>query len=598
MNRSDFIRRSLQTGAVLLLNPLPNFLLAQESSGPTSLDGKELMKRLVVANDAQVEKLLKSDFENRMFSRKDAHDFNTLTASYCSPGSTFYHDADIVAPLQKLLRHLLNAQAKDGTVNVGNLESPPDTAFVVELLTAAGVVLKKDNSPALAGVQSGLKTFLVGTGEALTIGGLHTPNHRWVISAALARLHSLYPNKKYVERIDSWLAEGIYINPDGNYPERSRIYSLVENTAILSMALFLNRPALLEPVRKNLQTTFYYAHPNGELASNDSRRQDQWIFIRADSVISLSITNYYLLYRHLAIRDNNAIFSAIARWIESLDDFAERILNRSLISFLEEPLLQKELPAPTPLQTNYERLFAHSHLLRIRRANTSVTFFGGADQPINIASGRSNSPDFFSYRKGDAVLKYMRLSTSFFSTGYFYSTGLKKSSNGYILSKTLSAPYYQPLPKNKQRPDGDYKLSESVDGRFWNKMDFVNRPQSNVKTLTTTVTLTETNGVVKLLFDINGQPGVPVTVELCFTEGGKLSGITADKADNSFLEKDTGKYEVGDDVIQFGPGVMKHQNITNLEGERYSTHFGSLQTAGMHVYLTGITPFSHELTFS
>lgn len=594
MNRSDFLKHTASLGALALL---PKFLLAQESLNDNGTDDT-LMKRLVAANDAQVEKLLPTDFDNRSFGRKIAHDINTLTASYCSPGSRFYRNATIVAALQKLTQHLLKAQSEDGTVNAGNLESPPDTGFIVELLTAACTVLQKETAAELVTIKSNLKKFLLGTGEALAVGGVHTPNHRWVISAALARLNVLYPAKKYVDRINDWLGEGIYLNADGNYAERSRIYSLVENTAFLSMARLLNRPSLYEPVRKNLQTTYYYTEPNGDLVPNDSRRQDQWLFIRADAVVSLRITNYYLLYRHMAIHENNANFAAIARWIEGLPDFEERILNRSLIAFLEEPLLQKELPVAAPLQVNYEKLFAQSHLLRIRRADTSITLFGGTDQPVAIASGRSSSPDIFSYRKGKAVLKYMRLSTRFFSTGYFYSNGLKKEANGYVLHKKLEAPYYQPLPKNLRKADGDYALTESTDGRFQNKMDFKKRPQSNVKTLDTKVTLTETEGRCMLQFDVTGQSGVPVTIELCFKEGGTLTGVTAGEAGNNFLKDGEGKYRVGDDVIAFGPGVMEHTEVTGLEGERYSTHFGSLRTEGMHVYLTGVTPFTHKLTFS
>src|SRR6185436_20142838 len=130
------------------------------------------------------------------------------------------------------------------------------------------------------------------------------------------------------------------------------------------------------------------------------------------------------------------------------------------------------------------------------------------------------------------------------------------------------------------------------------KMDFKNRPVSNVKTLNTTITFQETNGTVELEFNITGLKEVPVTIELCFGEGGKLSGVSNSNDVNNFLEKDFGEYQSGDDKIRFGPGTLAHKLITGLEGERYSTHFGSLKTAGMHVYLTGVTPFNHKLTFS
>jgi hypothetical protein len=300
----------------------------------------------------------------------------------------------------------------------------------------------------------------------------------------------------------------------------------------------------------------------------------------------------------LAISYNNNTFAAIAKMMEQMKGFEERVVNRELIHFLEEPLLQKELPGAAPLPENYEKILAQSHLLRIRRGKVTTTFFGGADWPIMIASGRSNSPDFYSYRKGNAILKYMRLSTSFFSMGYFYSEGLKKVGNKYILHKKLTVPYYQPLPKKFRKQDGDYQLSESIDDRFWNKMDFEHRPVSNVKTLETTVSLSETNGSNELTFEVTGQAGVQVTIELCFKEGGKLTGVSEADNGNSFLEQGMGQYELGGDIIRFGPGTVSHKSIRNLEGERYSTHFGSLRSEGIHVYLTGITPFTHKLTFS
>jgi hypothetical protein len=589
INRHTFLRQSLSIGALAALGSLPDSLLANNEANGTRLKD-DIMQRLMKANDAQVPGLLKLPYTDSLV-RKIGYDFAVLSASYCSVNSAYYQDTTIAAVLEKIADILLSHQSADGTVSIGNLESPPDTAFLLEPLCAATHILTEKESAALIPVLEKMKKFILSSAEALVTGGVHTPNHRWVICAALARINKLFPNKKYITRIEDWLGEGIFIDSDGHYPERSSLYAGVENEAFVTIGRLLNKPELFNAVRKNLNTAYYYMEPNGDLVTTDSRRQDQYL--------KKTIVSYYLFYRHLAIRDNDGEFAAIAKLIEGFDGFEEEILNVSLFHFLENPLLQNELPALTSPSINYERLFTSSKLLRIRRQDTTTTFFGGVDWPLIIASGRSTSPNIFSFRKGKAILKYLRLSTSFFSTGYFYSEGLKKEDTKYILHKKAEVPYYQPLPRNLKKANGDYTLSPSTDGRFWNKMEFEKRKVSNVKTLDTTVTLVENNGRNELAFRVIGMEGVAVTVELCFKEGGTLSGVTDvnDPNDNHFLEKGNARYEYKGDVIEFGPGAIAGKNITRLEGERYSTHFGTLRTEGMHVYLTGVTPFTHTLSF-
>lgn len=592
ISRSTFLKNSLKVGALVVVNQMgASFFTPASAAGFDEkffMADDELLKKMISANDKFVTTILQSD---RLSSgRRLGHDFASLAAAYTTADSKYFHDQSIIKGLEKTITGLLASQSTDGTLNFGNLESPPDTGFLLESLTAGAYLLKKDNSKELIDVNNDVRGFISKAGNALAIGGVHTPNHRWVICAALARVHSLYPSQNYISRINDWLGEGIFIDSDGHFPERSQNYSVVEDNSLITMARLLNKPALYGPVRKNLDLTYYYMEPNGDLVVNDSRRQDQWSGKR--------MTAFYNHYRYMAIKDNNSKYAAIASLIEKMDGFENDVINTSLYHYLEEPLLQKQLPAPAPPPENFEKLFTTSSLLRIRRGDTTSTLFGGTDKPIIIASGRSNSPNFFSYRKGKAVLKYMRMSANFFSMGYFYSDGIKKNGNAYSLYRKLQAPYYQPLPKNFRNAMGDYKLSPSIDDRFWNKMDFKNRPVSNVKSLETTVTLLENNGSNELTFQVTGPACVSVTIELCFKEGGRLSGVTQGENDNSFLEKGTGKYSFGGDSIEFGPGTVAGKSIRGLEGERYSTHFGSLRTEGMHVYLTGVTPFTHKLTFS
>ena len=166
-------------------------------------------------------------------------------------------------------------------------------------------------------------------------------------------------------------------------------------------------------------------------------------------------------------------------------------------------------------------------------------------------------------------MKYLRFSTDFISTGYFRSDGLKKEVNKNILSQKIEAPYYQPLPAKPKRADEDYQHSKSTDGHFWNKMDFKNRPQSNIKNIETIISVEEKNGGAELNLAVKGADGIRVTTEFCFKEGGQLIGLKKldDASDNYTLESGKSEYKFSKDCIKFGEGTFKHSRLRELEGE-------------------------------
>jgi len=554
-----------------------------------------LMKKLILHNDAYV----KSIFQKAVVTpdvrlsnfRPIAADIAAMTASVSHPKSEFYKSEIVVERLNQAADIMLKGQYSDGTVDAGgNRQSPPDTAFVLEYLCSAAMVLKHNKQKNLDSLKEKLKKFIQNAGEAMITGGVHTPNHRWVVSAALANINSLYPDVRYINRIDQWLAEGVYLNQDGHYSERSGIYSAVIDKALITMARLLNKPELLDKVQKNLISTYYYTEANGDLVTVDSKRQDQFM--------DITVTKFYLQYRYMAIHTGNPIFTYMVNLIEKTPDFDHYILSDSLIAFMENPELQQQIPAEVKLENDFEKFFVLSNLARIRRGKTSITLFGGNDIPVQIVSGRSSNPNFLMYRKGDAILKYLRLSSSFFRMGYFSSEGIEKTGNKYILKETKEADYYQPLAPEFRKADGDYQLSESKDRRFWNKMDFENRTASNVKKQTTVIEIEENNGALNLDFKVDGPPNIEITIELCFKEGTEIAGATLGEKGNYFLKSGFAKASMGTDSIELGPGLVEHQNVNNLDSEEYTYHQGTLHTDGVHVYITGFTPFHHKMTIS
>ncbi len=586
ISRRGFVRDALGTAAALA--GLAG--IGGASAGDAAEREDDYYRRLVQANDAG----LRSYFEpvrgsaQRFGARGVGEAVDALAGAYCAPESTYFESQVLLTMLEAEADKLLAAQHADGTIDSGNLYSPPDTGFVVQTVCLALAVLQRMRLPQLSSVNKKLGRFVLAAGEALSTGGIHTPNHRWVVCSALAQLNSLFPSAKYTNRIDDWLGEGVFCDADGQFEERSTgIYSRVVDNALITMARLLDRPALLELVRRNLAMTMFYMHPNGELETVGSRRQDQ--------TMDAWISNYYLQYRYMAIKDRNGQFAAVARLAEQIGlDHAEAKIP--LIEFLEEPLYCEKLPNAEPLPLDYERFFRNSALSRIRRGDVSATVYGGSDWPLGVASGLASNSTFFSFRKGKAVLESVRMIPNFFSEGSFRSAGMKLDGKRYLLHQDMQVPYYQPLPKHLRNPQGDYALTPAGN-RFWSKLNFTGRPKSNIQTLQQKVSVTENAGTFELAFDVGGHDRVPVTIELTFRRNGQLEGIElgATRPNLYFLRQGTGRFRVGNDVIMFGPGQADHEMI-RMEEEFYDTRQGPSQPDRYRVYITGFTPFRKTLT--
>jgi hypothetical protein len=590
-------RRSFIGKAVVTLgaSPAVESLTAQPAAGD---EGRQFFLRLLKSSNESVGRMLQMasgparSRSGRARGLGRGGNVAALAAAYCAPESSYYRSENLVPLMESAARAFVAAQNPDGTLDAGNLASPPDTAFVVEALAASLGVLRQVDDPRLKPAKDALEKFLLGAGEALTTGGIHTPNHRWVVCQALARINALFPAAKYVHRIDDWLGEGIYQDADGLFPERSPNYGRVEVNAFVTLARLLNRPQLLEPVRKHLDANLYLMYADGELETVASRRQD--------AGRPIDVSNFYLQYRYMAIRDDNAAYAAVARSIASRAGEGLVEGENPVIYFLDEPLLKRPLPTGGAIVSDYARVFAESHLARIRRGDIGATVYGGSDWPLGVASGLSSNPTFFTFRKGKAILDSVRMGGQFFSEGVFHSDGMDVAGNRYTLHQRYEVPYYQPLPRNLRNPKGDYPLTPARDSRFWSKLDFPHRPQSNVQILDQKVTVVENGGAFELRFDITGHERVAFAVELTFRPGGTFEGPLQEQTAGGgekvyFLRGDTARYRVGEDAIEFGPGQAEHQSV-NLSGPSYSAHGATLRTAGSRVYITGYTPFQHVLS--
>jgi len=490
-----------------------------------------------------------------------AGNFSTMTAGYLAPESGHYHRAELLERMERAADYLLRAQHPDGTIDLysTNFASPPDTGFVVQMLGPAAEVLRARKDPNTGRVQEKLETFLRRAGEALITGGIHTPNHRWDVSAALARCHHLFPDPRYLARIDQWLAEGLDLDSEGQFTEHSTGgYNMVSDEAFVILGRMLNRPDLFDVVRKNLETMLYFLHPNDEIATDISHRQDRFQ--------PISISRYYRCYRFMAYHDRNGRFASVANYIERNH---LPIMGGYLIDFMEIPELRQGLPPRQPIPTDYEKYYPHSSFVHIRRGERSATILGDDFR-------------FFSFRNGGAVVEAVRMASAYFGIGQFVGP-LRQEGSAYRMEQQLDGFYYQPLPPEDRRPDGNWALTpRSL------------RAHSNFSHLRASVEIHETADGCELTFDLSGMDEVPLAVEITLRPGGKLSGdalsAVADVPNAYILGEGFATYELAGSRVRIGPGFRRH-NWTQI-------HHAQPRLEGLSVYMTGFTPLKQTIKFS
>ncbi len=468
----------------------------------------------------------------------------TCAAAILCPQSRYHHDNELTGRIRLAVAFLDRVQLPSGNISLltTNFNSPPDTGFATIPVASAVRLANLHHDAELAALPA---SWLRRAGPALAAGGVHTPNHRWVICHALAALDEVLPDPRYRRRIDQWLAEGIDIDSDGQYTERSTaIYNIVVDRALTNIAIKQQRWELLEPVRRNLDAMQYLLHSNGEVVTEISRRQDR--NERGE------ISGYWMPLRYLAVHDNNGRYAAMAQLAEPH--------GASLAAAMQYPELLAPLPVEAPIPEDFEKTYDAWEIVRWRRG------------PMSATLSRGPSARILSVHKGEAVIQAVRFAAAFFGKGQFLAQKSANIPGGYRLTQSLEAGYYQPFEPPRKITSANYNSSRHE------------RRQSEICKLTQSVEIREDKGRFALTFDSRGTDGVPVAIELSLRPGGTLEGCTSE----SLITGNRATYRNGSDQLHFGSGLTPPHTWTHLRG-------AEPPIPGPAAYVTGFTPFHHTV---
>lgn len=508
--------------------------------------------------------------------------------------SRWHATAETVAAAREWTAVLTGLQDATGLFSSsGNISSPPDSAFSLNDAAQTALLIHARPDAASLGlvdVADDLQQLLDRATPGLVAGGVHTPNHRWELAAALSRIDVLAPDPAVRQRVSAWLAEGVDIDADGLYSERSANYAAyVSNPCLLVLGDLLDRPDLIDAVHRNLHAQADLTDHLGLVETVFSRRQDQRLLDHRKDHDGFTFAAFLPQLRRFA-HDGCARCRGLYRWTARLE-LASPTVNPALVL--------AELLDPAPVRTAVDRAgastdgtgrhFSEAGVVVRRTARGMVTINAGSDVAAagRVGSGLSCNPTFLRWQQDAVVLNSVRLSREFFGLGPFRADRLSRSGpDTYRLVEEVEAAYFQPLAAPGY--DG-YDLE--FEGRFSAQMSFSERERTIVG-LQSTVTVECTDEAIRLIVEVAGA-AAPCCLELGFRPGGRVTGAEPLDEDRWLLSGNA-CYQVGSSAIEVsGPpptGVGFYQ-----PGEAYGFLGGTDAVGGPRLYLPFTAPHRVEI---
>ncbi len=309
------------------------------------------------------------------------------------------------AAIRRSLAFIVRRQNSAGEIDLGGSYSPNEVGFTLPGLAeayrriVAHQLLEDCHAP--------LETYLRKGAEAVVAGEAHTANHRWAAACApLAAVHALWPDGRYVKKIEQYLADGIDCDSDGLWHvERCPGYADVACHGMLVLADRLARPDLLDHVVRACNLATRLIQPNGEQDTSFSHRQSR----AAPNAPGIS----YLVARRAAIASGDGRLASLAA-LAARRDLAADMLYPLPLAIDEHP---GPLPDPLPLPTTYDLHLRGANILRRRRGETAITiavdsgnhFF---DTVRDAFGGAKRSDDWLHLHHGQIVLQSLHVAVA------------------------------------------------------------------------------------------------------------------------------------------------------------------------------------------
>ena len=489
-----------------------------------------------------------------------------LCVCYVSVGSRYHHAEAVAFSLSRGMDYLRAHLRPGGCVDLTscNFASAPDTAFTVNELILAWYLLEKDVSPEVDWLRAPLRELIERCAEGVMNGGFHTPNHRWAIAACLKHAAKIAGRGDFSRRADVYLGEGLDIDENGEFAERSTgVYNAVNDDQMVRLYLATGDRTYLEAARSNLMMTLNYIDPDGSLFTFNSTRQDYGTKVYP--------TAFYKLFLLVGWLMKDASLAAWAEVCWSLGAAHGRMPDGLpwLLLYPElEDFGRQEKPDRTPLE-RYDRLFPASGIARVRRGDYSCT----------VMAGRAN---FLHFQHGANSVS-LALYANVCDARNFISDSIERTGQGFRLRARADSWYYLPF-------EGDGPATRD----WWAMDNATTRRRMIADTLDTVVDIAFADDGVDVRVRAEGLDGVPARFELAFAPGSEVRNenfVLTGAAGGQITVLD-GRLQATDeagDAVTIAPCFAAH-NMQRRLGGAYP-----LSPSCFNVFLTDHTPFDRTI---
>ena len=480
-----------------------------------------------------------------------AHDLAAACAAFLAAGSALEGDGELFDRIIPAIEFQKRRQRPSGRIDLVNYnwDSPPDTAFTVQLFSPIVETARRkaEGGGAKARkVADSLGEYVLTAAKGVIGKGFQTANHRWVVCSALAQATTLFPDLDEEEYVGSILAETVDISEDGQYTERSSGgYDAVCNRSLRYMADYMGRPELLDAVRKNLDLLMHLLHPDGTIFTAQSGRQD-----RDTRRVPAGVADSFY---DMARRDGNGMWAAVADMLFDRGSAAGSVWL--LHPFLMNPEYRDDTLEREPIPDDFRKTYPVAGLWRVRRGALSAT-------------AAADTMSAFAVRCGEVNLAAVRIAGTYGGTAKFCADEFREAGDGVEMihhGGNVSVHEYE-LPLGRPVPCGTFGEARK-ERESW-------APPAM-------------NQVLKVMevehgFDLHlrtegGLDRVPFQIEFCFDAPGEWETdgqvVRAVNGQTAILKSGYGVFRRGSDAIRIGPGEVAHRmwemRDTQIDMERF-----------------------------